>query len=338
MLAWRLADAAGVSELALVTGAGGVRDATAVSGGVVRCYEADPAARALAIESLAELLGSPVLRELSGYRPAGFCYVAASTAGLAAAADEIDAVVADSVGLVTGSVLPGWVGLPAGTVAIQERLAGLVQPARWRRAVLADLRGRRRVTVRTTPGPLDGYDRVVFATGAWTAQILHASGFPADGYRTKTVQYAVYQATGAPPVGFVDELTGLYGRPVGDNALLLGLPTDNWSVHPDSVHPDFAGQGRAERFARSRFPALWLGVRRSLAVSADCYTDPPVLQLRAVPGSDQRFQTFTGGSGGAVKSVLAASRRAASELVDGAADLLPPPCLFPSPLSGRSEP
>lgn len=49
--------------------------------------------------------------------------------------------------------------------------------------------------------------------------------------------------------------------------------------------------------------------------SADCYADPPVLTLWSVLGSTHRLFTFTGGSGGSVKTALAASRTAASDLL-----------------------
>ena len=49
--------------------------------------------------------------------------------------------------------------------------------------------------------------------------------------------------------------------------------------------------------------------------NADCYADPPVLTLWSVLGSTHRLFTFTGGSGGSVKTALAASRTAASDLL-----------------------
>ena len=59
------------------TGSRPGRDATAASGGAVRAYDALPAQRELAIASLAELLGSPVLRDWSRYRETGFAYLRA---------------------------------------------------------------------------------------------------------------------------------------------------------------------------------------------------------------------------------------------------------------------
>ena len=49
--------------------------------------------------------------------------------------------------------------------------------------------------------------------------------------------------------------------------------------------------------------------------AADCYSDPPGLALRHVTGA---MHTFTGGSGGAAKTALAASRIAARALLDKA--------------------
>jgi len=57
-------------------------------------------------------------------------------------------------------------------------------------------------------------------------------------------------------------------------------------------------------------------VRRSTASSAaDCYCDPPILRLRGLADAAPSLLTFTGGSGGSVKTVFAASRLAAAQLV-----------------------
>ncbi|HEX8768482.1 MAG TPA: hypothetical protein VF714_08940, partial [Jatrophihabitans sp.] len=50
----------------------------------------------------------------------------------------------------------------------------------------------------------------------------------------------------------------------------------------------------------------------------DCYSTDSLLALRPVPGTGDRLFTFTGGSGGAAKTVLAASARAASQLTTSA--------------------
>ncbi len=74
LLAWRLAQLPG-TRVELLTGPLRAADATAASGGAVRAYDALPEQRQLAIESLVELLASPVLREWAQYRETGFAYL-----------------------------------------------------------------------------------------------------------------------------------------------------------------------------------------------------------------------------------------------------------------------
>jgi len=155
------------------------------------------------------------------------------------------------------------------------------------------------------------YDRVVVAAGSWTAAVLRASGLPADGYRVKSIQYAIYPATGWPPTTVVDDVTGMYGLPDTDGYVLLGLATDRWDVEPDRPPFDPAVQEEAVRLAQARFPALRLGPPKRQVGSADCYAEDPMLMLRPVLGN---VVTFTGGAGASVKTALAASRQAANEL------------------------
>jgi hypothetical protein len=61
-------------------------------------------------------------------------------------------------------------------------------------------------------------------------------------------------------------------------------------------------------------PAAVAGAPPRTVASFDCYHEPPGLALRdAVPGA--ALFTFTGGSGGAAKTVLATSRAAAGVLL-----------------------
>ncbi|WP_432902894.1 FAD-dependent oxidoreductase [Micromonospora matsumotoense] len=78
LLARRLQDAG--AEAVLIGTAtdgptGGYRDATAASGGLVRAFEPEPAARALAAASLAELRGDPGLAAEAGWRRTGSLYL-----------------------------------------------------------------------------------------------------------------------------------------------------------------------------------------------------------------------------------------------------------------------
>lgn len=336
LLAWRLAAHPGVGRVVLAPGpppggtAAPARDATAASGGVVRAFEPDTDQRRLCTESLAELLGSPLLRGWGGYTCTGFAYVRADRGGLAAAAAEIDAAVPGSVELVPGDELArrGWAGLPPGSVALWERRAGRVALGRLRDAIAADLAGLRRATVLpagrvsdvgpgrcSVGGRTVESDAVVLATGAWTPELLRSAGYPAEGYRTKAVQYTVHRASGPRPPAFLDESTGLYGTPV-DDGMLLGLPTEAWGESSVAGPASAPLEAAAARLARTRFPGLRLGPAGTAVRAADCYRDPPRLALRPVADTDGRLLTFTGGSGGAAKTALAASRRAATQLAD----------------------
>ncbi|WP_412543298.1 FAD-dependent oxidoreductase [Longispora sp. K20-0274] len=294
----------------------GPADASGASGGLVRGYEPDPAAAAIAAASLAELRADPVLRAWAGYREVGCAYL------LPPGADPGPSV------RVVADLLPGSieVGAPpaafhTGGVAVTERHAGHLSPAALRAAVLAHLVDAgvavraERVTavapgeVRTAGGTTSGYDAVVVAAGAWTPRLLAASGLDVMDLRTKQIQFTVYDAT-VPGLGtFVDTATGLYGRPVADG-LLLGLHCDRWDVDPDATVADEALAARIGPVARDLFGDV-LGRPIRTVASFDCYHPEPGLALRtSAPG----LYTFTGGSGGAAKTVLAASATAAREL------------------------
>ncbi len=334
LLAWRWARAAGW-EIDLVPGQRCGTDATAASGGAVRAYEPGPEQRRLAIDSLVELLASRTLREWAGYRSVSSVYLRRDPDGLAAAVADIERALPGSVELVPATELGrlGWADLHPGGVAVLERRAGYTSPSRFRDAVLADAVAHRRVTV--VPGAVGAivpggggavscavagqtraYDAVVVAAGRWTPALLRASGLPADGYRTKSIQYSVHPVDGWCPPQFVDEVTGLYGRPTADGGLLLGLPTEQWDVDPDQPPTTPALHDAAARLARARFPRLRLGPVDHRVGSADCYAAEPILALRSVIDSDHRLFTFSGGAGGSVKTALTASHRAAIQLVE----------------------
>ncbi|MFL6136544.1 MAG: NAD(P)/FAD-dependent oxidoreductase [Frankiaceae bacterium] len=335
LLAWRLAREASGWDVHLVVGPATHADATAASGGAVRGYERHPEQRRLATASMAELLASPTLREWAGYQEAGSLYLRDTAAGLDAEIADVDAALPGSVRLIGAAELAtlGWAGVPDAAVGVAERSAGYTSPERLRRAVLADGAVQRRVTVTeasvgaiepardgtiacTVGGSPATYDVVVVAAGPWTPALLRGSGLPAAGYRTKSIQYSVYRTGDWRPPPFVDEVSGLYGRPAADAGLLLGLPSEQWEVDPDRppVAPELHDE--AVRRAGDRFPMLRIGplVRRVGAV--DCYAGEPVLALRPVGGADHRLLTFSGGAGGSVKTALAASHRAATQLVE----------------------
>jgi glycine/D-amino acid oxidase-like deaminating enzyme len=315
LLAWRVRQAVRRVAIDVYTAPTEV-DASAVSGGMVRGFERSADACRLAAESLAELRGDPVLRGAAGYREIGSVYLLPPGTDPAGPVRVVEQLLPGSA-----TVLAGGHPLATTATAVVERHAGYLSPAALRDAVLGWLAGDG-VTIRPVPvtrldpapalrsadGEIRGYDAVVVAAGPWTPALLAASDLPTDGLRTKQIQYTVYRGR-LPGGAFVDDLTGRYGRPAGVGEFLLGLPCDRWDVDPAALTPDTALADRLTRQATEL-----LGDVRPLTtrVSSDCYRDPAGLVLREV--KDALF-TFTGGSGGAAKSVLAASRVAAARLL-----------------------
>ncbi|MGH3646389.1 MAG: NAD(P)/FAD-dependent oxidoreductase [Micromonosporaceae bacterium] len=335
LLAWRLRLAVAPLgerlELDVVCGpeAG---DATDVSLGMVRGFESDAANCRLAIDSLAELHDDRRLAAWAGLQEQESVYVTAE-ASLDPALRRLLPRLSAACRTAGPDELArryGIAGLAGGSVGILEPRAGLIEPRRLRRSVLAELA---RLRVPRIPGPIDQvavtddqvvcrwhgrvrrYDAVVLATGRWTPRLLAASELPVPPYRTKTIAFAWYVATGAPPYCFVDETTGLYGRPGPDRQLALGLRSTDWDVDPDRPPADAALHHRAVELARHRFPGMRLEPRPRVVTAADCYTEPAGLALRPVLDDAAPLYTFTGGSGGAVKTALAASAVAARDLL-----------------------
>lgn len=335
LLAWRLAGTRQVGQLDLLVAAAPGADATEVSGGSVRAFEADPAVSRLATDSMVELLGSRLLREWSGYVETGSVYLRDGAGVPAEQLADIERALPGSVQVLAGERLSkrGWRGVPAGSTAVIERRAGYLSPAGLRRAVLRELLAWPGVDVhqaavqavqprpggglacRLAGGAVRTYDLVVLATGRWTPRLLTGSGLPADQFHTKSIQYGVYLADGTLPPAFVDETTGLYGRPMPAGRLLLGLPVEEWGVDPDLPPTTPASQLRAAELAVERFADLRLGPAVGRVAAADCYATERTLQLRPVALPGGQLFTFTGGSGGSAKTALAASRRAAIQLV-----------------------
>jgi glycine/D-amino acid oxidase-like deaminating enzyme len=329
LLAWRLAGQPAVTSVLLAAGAPAAADATAASGGAVRAYEVNPEQRALALASMAELADDPVLRDWSGFVGCGSVFLPAEPVALAEAADEINAALGESASVVDADQLAGtgWAGLAEDRIGIRERQAGYLDPDRFRRSLLADLAGRAKVSV-LPPGPVDAFspagfslagerhdcDLLVLAAGAWTPGLLTAAGYPADGLTTKSIQYTIYRATGMPATTFVDDSSGLFGKP-HPGGLLLGLPTTGWGAPASGVPADRALAERAAAMATETFPALRLRSAEPSVAAIDCYAESGLLALRPVAGGNGRLFTFTGGSGSSAKTALAASRQAAAALL-----------------------
>jgi glycine/D-amino acid oxidase-like deaminating enzyme len=304
LLAWRLAEAGATVELA--TGPGGPPDATAVSGGAVRGWEDDPLQRALAAQSLAELLASPALRAWSGFTPAPTVLTGVPLRCLPGDLAPFGARAAGAADLAA----VGWAGAPApGTATLLCAAGGRIRPGRLRDAVLCRLERDPRVSVARRLGT--GHDVLVYAAGAWTPGLLARAGLSTMDLRVKALRYAVYRYRGRRPPIFSDG--ALYGMPLDDRLLLAGRATDEWGVEPGAPPPRPAADVAAALAAR--LPGLRLGPAVQRVDATDCYADPPVLALRDVPGTGGRVRVFAGGSGAAAKTALAASARACAELL-----------------------
>lgn len=328
LLAWRLREASDRLRVEVFAGERATVDASEVSGGLVRSFEPDPGAGAVAADSLAELRADARLREWSSYREIGSVYVLPNGADPTESVRTVAEWLPGSAELVSGARLRrgfGFRGLREDAVGVVERHAGYISPARLRDRALdwAAVHGvevartsvavvRDGPAVRMSDGAERCYDALVVAAGAWTPRLVEHGGT----LRTKQIQYGVYRIP-MPDLGaFVDDDTGLYGRPWGEGAFLLGLDCNRWDVAPEAVEPDAALAGRVLEVARRRFgvtardPPL-----ERVVASFDCYRSPAGLRLVPVDGRPGVF-TFTGGSGGAAKTALAASRNAASDLLN----------------------
>ncbi|MQY35038.1 hypothetical protein SRB17_30100 [Streptomyces sp. RB17] len=340
LLTWRLATGPGRGQCRVELWAGGHRerdeDATTRSGGMVRAYAGTAADSLLAARSLAELRSSPTLRTWAGYRETGSVVVQAAGTGTAGSGTAAALAVVEDL-------LPGHAAcveapelarrfsfrdLPEGAWGIVEDHAGYLFPDRLRDAVLSHLPADRvRVlhrgagSVDPAPavrpadgGPAMGYDAVVLATGPWTPALLERSGLDAAGYRTKQIQYTWCSGWPAGLGAFTDETSGLYGRPA-DGGGMIGVPTDLWDVAPSAAEVRDGVTDELRMAVERRLPgAVVLGLRTVPAL--DCYYEHPGAVLRQVARGSALY-TFAGGSGGAVKTALAASRDAAAALLEG---------------------
>ncbi|MFF1724879.1 NAD(P)/FAD-dependent oxidoreductase [Streptomyces sviceus] len=341
LLAWRLRRADPGGEVRLVTAPAVLPgEATAASGGLVRGFEPDPVACRLACESLAELRGDTSLAAWADYRETGSVYVldGRTDEDLVTRLALIEKHLPNSAETADASRLAREHGLalPRHARGIVERHAGFFRPDRLRRMVARDVRTRgatvvtgpaRRVLALPDggvavdcPGGVHPCDVVVLATGWRTGALLSRSGLDGtdqqpEPLRTKLIQYDLYDVTGPRPPCFVDETSGLYGRPDGAAGMLLGVPSDRWDTEAEQLRASPGQRFTAERRTAVRLPELRLRRHRRTVVAADAYSASGLLELRSTPMPS--LYTFTGGSGGAAKSALAASAQAADQLLGG---------------------
>jgi len=329
LLTWRLARAHPEWHIDAVAGTRTGTDATAASGGAVRAFERHPEQRELAIASILELRADATVREWCDFRRVPTFYLTERPGAVEAEVAEVEAALLGAAVLYSGADLRrmGWRDVPDDAVAVGEHDAGYLSPARLRAAAYRAAVDQHGATAHAgdvtgiapsasggltcvIAGTARDYDLVVLAAGGWTASVLRAAGLAGDGYRTKAIQFAIHPLTGWVPPVFIDEATGLYGRPTADGGLLVGLPTDQWDVDPGHPTPVAGLSEAAISAAVARFDRLQAGPPARVVWAADCYTETPVLRLRPVAGAPG-LHTFTGGSGGSAKTVLAASAAAA---------------------------
>ncbi|WP_326641318.1 FAD-binding oxidoreductase [Streptosporangium sp. NBC_01755] len=330
MLAWRLCEVIRGSAVHLYTGEPHRRaDASAASGGLTRAFEPDPALCLEAADSLAELHSNPELREWASYRETGSVYLLPGLGpGTEGLVELVRSRLPGSISLVGGEELSTrgtFRELPSGSVAVVEKRAGYLSPNGFRDRLLVELA---RSGAFVTDGQVDGitadaevrpaegsparFDAVVVAAGAWTQDLLARTGLSDAGLRTKVIQYVLGPSAGRDPGAFVDETSGLYGRTYAEGRVLLGLPTNRWDITPGTAPTDPALTSRILDVAESRIGYRPPGRKVRAVTAVECYHPTGGLSLRPLA---KGVYTFTGGSGGAGKTVLAASRTAARSLV-----------------------
>ena len=336
LLAWRLAGCDGL-EVSLVT-AIDRPGATEASGGLLRCYDADRANASLAVRSVAELSQSLRLQAWATPRWVGSVQVCEEPVNLSVLA-EIERS-HGGVDVLTPEELEttfGIRGTGPNDRAVLEHRAGYLDPAGLAFGARQDAaeRGVRLIdgpVSRLEPAadgagylPFDRADLVVVAAGAWSPKLLELSGLPSEPLRTKVLRYGIFRTAGVLLPPFVDEGSGLYGRPVDAGTMLLGLPTTEWEAAPDASTP-LADEAAIRQVAAARLGRLRVGQLVRHAGAVDCYSPDSRLALRR-PDAELPVFTFTGGSGGAAKTALAASSDAAAELLHRADLAGPPPAL-----------
>jgi len=336
-LAWRLASEPGVARVDVLLGAAFrlLQDATAASAGVVRGFDPDVNVSALATESLLELYSDPRLRRWAEYEELGSLYIRETVAEPSQLV-HLEQLLPGSAELVSARRLRNgaWGDLPEGATAVFEARAGRISPGALRSELLRELSRCRcadllaaslsRVTVtdggtvhcELAGAPSREYDVVVLAAGRWSGALLRASGLEAGELSTKAIECSVWRTPDWRPPPFVDETSGLYGAPLRGQELLLGVPVERWNLHPDwpQEHPEYRSE--VTSWAARRLPGVRLGELKRRVVSADSYLPGRTLSVEPVPDTGGGVLTFAGGSGGSIKTALAASRRAAAQVAE----------------------
>lgn len=166
------------------------------------------------------------------------------------------------------------------------------------------------VGVKTSYGTIH-CKHVVVAAGAWSGKILDTIGINLP-IRSKVIQIHFFDEIGQKdhPI-FIDDSTGLYGRPDNLGISLVGYPVDKYDIDPDkkmSINPDDLekmienSKGRLPRLNKN----LFIGGRRSF----DAYTSDSRGIIEQFPQAEGLI-VATGWSGGGVKLAPGIGKRIA---------------------------
>ncbi|MGQ0772941.1 MAG: NAD(P)/FAD-dependent oxidoreductase [Pseudonocardiales bacterium] len=337
---------AGIGQLTLFEKEYASAGATGLSGGLVRVYHTDPFLSNLAAESVPGLrLLDRALSSSIGYVQAGSLYLEADHR-VPRMLEEVERlreccdrppyewplrVLLPDEGKARFPAFE-WAGVGA---AVYEELAGYASPRQTTKALLnlAISRGAEVaegipvIEIQTRRGRVVGVrlasssfapdvvaaDIVVVAAGAWSRDLLKGLGL-AVPLRTKRIQYNFLRVAGAPRhPAFIDDTTGVYGRPHELDTSLIGMGLDEWDVSlgPTAINPVTSAAIHDAAIQR----APWLkGATVAGGVSGfDAYTPDG----HALLGFDDQVQGLflaTGWSGGGFKMALGIGQRVAAAL------------------------
>ncbi|WP_368493403.1 NAD(P)/FAD-dependent oxidoreductase [Bacillus pseudomycoides] len=152
---------------------------------------------------------------------------------------------------------------------------------------------------------------IVVAAGAWSGNILDTIGIKIP-VRSKIIQIHFFDGIGQKdhPI-FIDDSTGLYGRPDNLGTSLVGYPVDKYDIDPDkkmSIDPN--DLEKMLQNSKSRLPYLnknlFIGGRRSF----DAYTSDNRGIIEQFPQAEGLI-VATGWSGGGVKLAPGIGKRIA---------------------------
>ncbi|MBY0443297.1 MAG: FAD-binding oxidoreductase [Mycobacteriaceae bacterium] len=311
-----------VLDQAIQPGAG----ATRFSGGLVRAYDPDAGTQELALASLAVYRDAAQWN--SGYAP--LCTVGAVTVAhpveestLRDAARVINAALNTSAQVVTNCDAALGVGL-AGGIALVEPEAGWVSATSvtsdWLRQAKTngavtrygirvqriDNRGGRPVVV--TPAGEIHAGAVVVSAGPWAARPI-AGLRPQHRVRARSIQVSIVHrpSDSAHHATFIDQRTGVYGKPIDAHHSLIGMPHLVWDAPFDRT-PDQAHVRATARAVSVHLPWAWTAKLQNVIRAADGYSEhSEFLTGTNVP----HVWVVRGWNGGGVRTAPEAGRRIA---------------------------